>query len=771
MKKYLLITCSILASQFLAASGFITLNNINYTLDTLDNYPVGPGCEYLSIHMARVSDRQGIINAFLLKVDAKNPYMTFQGVLGKGQVVGTETTSSMGKRISTPTHVTIGGTNGDFFATTGNVGRPTSLTIVNSEFAYIPDPGNNHYNGMIGEDNRGYVSFSPTFRATYINPATHDTVSIPRFNYKRNTDELVIYNQHNGANTGTNQYGTEVALALKPGQTWKTNGTFTATVIAKEKDKGSMAIQPGQFVLSGNGTSAAVLDKLNPNDEVQIVLSLQLSDGSFANIAQAVGADNYNYAVKDGKTGMEPFWNELHPRTGFGFSHDADTIIFCVVDGRAVSVGCTTKVLGEIMRHHGAWNAVNWDGGGSSHLWLGGGLGLMNAGCEAAERACGNGMFAVANVPTDDQNIASLYSYWEPLRMPKYGMYSPEFLGYNQYGILINNHVQGVTLSCDPSVGYINQQGDFVAVGNGVLHATYGNVTHDIPVYINSDVTISMRLDSAMVTPASHYPVEVVGAIGNHRITLHPSALAWRSGDPSVATINEEGILTGVSTGRTYIYGTLGDFTDSLLVNSYVPAQNPLAWDNLIDDTHFSMKASSSSWNAALAKATDNKTSLTMNFTGGRNSNIKFTAETLIPGDPDSVEIRLNPNGMPIEKIAVVLQAHNMDNVSVYQDENLDFTKPISVVIPIDRFFQVSRDYDIFPLQFSSFTFYLNTSVKGQFTADIDGIYLYYGDTATELPSLAPAGTDGKAQKLYQNGQIYIRKDNHLHNILGQQIY
>lgn len=770
MKKPFLLSLAIVACQLLFASGFITLNNIKYTLDTLDNYPVGPGCEYLSIHMARVSDHQGIINAFLLKVDAKNPYMTFQGVLGKDQVVGTETTSGMGTRISTPTHVTIGGTNGDFFATSGDIGRPTSLTVVNSEFAYIPDPSNNHHIGAIGDDNRGYVSRYNIFSGFFINPVTEDTVALARVNYKRNTDELVLYNHYNGATTATNEYGTEVALKLNDGQTWKTNGTFVATVVAKEQNKGSMAIQSGQFVLSGHGTSAAILDKLNVNDQVKIVLGLTL-DGKKADIAQSIGADNYNFIIKDGQTGMEPYWNELHPRTGFGYSRDADTILFCVVDGRSVSVGCTTKVLGEIMKHNGAWNAVNWDGGGSSHLWLGGGLGLMNAGCEASERACGNGMFAVANVPTDDQNISSIYSYWEPLRMPKYGMYSPEFLGYNQYGLLINKHVEGVTISCDPEVGYINDEGAFVALGNGVVHATLGTVTHDIPVYIAEGATIAMRLDSAMVTPASHYPVEVVGAVGNHVITLHPSALTWRSADPSVATVTESGVLTGVSTGHTYIYGTLGDFTDSLLVSSFVPTQNPLPWDNLTDDTHFSMKASVSSWNATLAKNEENKTLLSLNFTGGRNSNIKFSSESLIPGDPDSLEIRFNPNGMPVEKVAVVLQAHNATNVSVYQKENIDYTKPVSVIVPIDEFLEVERDYAIFPLQFSSFTFYLNTSVKGEFTADIDGVYLYYGDVVTELETIPfPQNTD-KAQKVYQNGQLYILKDGRVLNILGQEVY
>jgi len=35
----------------------------------------------------------------------------------------------------------------------------------------------------------------------------------------------------------------------------------------------------------------------------------------------------------------------------------------------------------------------------------------------------------------------------------------PEFLGYNQYGVLINKNLQGVTLSCSPEVGEIAPDG------------------------------------------------------------------------------------------------------------------------------------------------------------------------------------------------------------------------------------------------------------------------------------------------------------------------
>ena len=76
-----------------------------------------------------------------------------------------------------------------------------------------------------------------------------------------------------------------------------------------------------------------------------------------------------------------------------------------VVDGRSnISAGCNTRVVGEMLKHYGAYNAVNWDGGGSSCIYVRS-LGQMNNGSDGSERACGNGMFAVVDVPETDNTI------------------------------------------------------------------------------------------------------------------------------------------------------------------------------------------------------------------------------------------------------------------------------------------------------------------------------------------------------------------------------
>ncbi len=58
-----------------------------------------------------------------------------------------------------------------------------------------------------------------------------------------------------------------------------------------------------------------------------------------------------------------------HPRTVVGFSRDSATLYLVTVDGRSQkSVGMTTVELADIMLELGAWQAMNFDGGGSTTM-------------------------------------------------------------------------------------------------------------------------------------------------------------------------------------------------------------------------------------------------------------------------------------------------------------------------------------------------------------------------------------------------------------------
>ena len=74
-------------------------------------------------------------------------------------------------------------------------------------------------------------------------------------------------------------------------------------------------------------------------------------------------------ALADSVEGTKPgFSAARHPRSAVGFSKDSATIFLVAVDGRqAWSVGMSLDELAQAMIAIGAYQALNLDGGGSTH--------------------------------------------------------------------------------------------------------------------------------------------------------------------------------------------------------------------------------------------------------------------------------------------------------------------------------------------------------------------------------------------------------------------
>lgn len=84
-----------------------------------------------------------------------------------------------------------------------------------------------------------------------------------------------------------------------------------------------------------------------------------------------------------------------HPRTAVGFSRDSATLIILTVDGRSENSGGMTLVeLANVMRELGAWQAMNFDGGGSTTMVVDGKV-VNRPSDKEGERAVGNALLVV----------------------------------------------------------------------------------------------------------------------------------------------------------------------------------------------------------------------------------------------------------------------------------------------------------------------------------------------------------------------------------------
>ena len=741
----------------------ITLNGVNYTIDTLAQYPVGPGARFYELRMLRADNGGGRLDCWLMTVDTRNPYVSIEQVLGREQIVGTERPSAMAMRKTTPNHVVYGGVNGDFFATTGDVGRPTGLTVVNNEFAYTPS--NNRRLGGVDEQMRAVIGTTMKYSGKLVLPDTSYTIK--HVNYTRAADELVLYNQHNGATTGTNSYGTELLIELLPDYKWSTSATLKARVTAKEENIGSMLVPKGQAVLSGHGTMQTALNTIAVGDTVTLKFSLKV-DNVTVKMSQCIGGDNYALIVNNGQVEQSNFWNELHPRTAFGATQANDTLLFLVVDGRGVSAGCTTKVLGEIIRYYGAYTAVNWDGGGSSCLYIRP-FGPMNNGSDGSERAVGNAMFAVANIPAEDNTIAAIAPYQPICPVPRYGIVDPKFLGYNQYGVLIDTCVQGVTLRCDASLGSILPDGRFLASGteSGTLTAVYNGanseVTCPITVRLTSSAPVAFRLDSLLTDNFHPYQVSIQSIVNGKVMDLLPSALSWRSTDETVATVDEEGIVRALADGYTDIIGQVGTFADTLRVHVLNPTARMTCWDDFTRHDDWTL-TSTDKFNPAWEN-----TDIVFDFAGGRGAFVRMERQADMMLRPDTIRIPVRTDAV-VQKVTIGIRPNNNNttqNLTLFAD-GMPSGEPVNMDIDVAAAF--GMDEAIFPLHFDYVKFFLSSSTaKTAQRFAMNGIWLLcnaYVDTGDALPSTIAPDASG-VQKLLTPEGLVILRNGRQYSILG----
>jgi len=731
--------CLLLIAYFqpLTASSII-IDNKTYSLDTLAHFRVGPGTQYTQLRL-KSNTR---LDVYFLKVDATNPYITFKAALGRDSIYTGEQPSALAKRKSKEGSVYFAGTNGDFYVTQGFVGYPVGGCMVEREIARIPTTARR----IIAIDENkipqiGVMSFSGELKAGT------QTRAINTVNHLREENQLVLYNQHNGKITRTNAFGTELLVELLPGQSWGANKTMAGRVTKIEQNKGGMSIPKGMAVLSGHGTAATFLNTIALNDVLEISLNLVL-DGQQGPYSEVIGGDNRNPMLKEGvvESNINQIWNELHPRTAVGYSQDRKTMIFCVVDGRGLSAGVTTKQLAELMLSAGAYTAFNMDGGGSSCMYVKE-FGPMNVPSDGTERAVSNSLFAVSTAPTDGV-ISSIESYETTLKLPPNGVFKPRFLGYNQYGVLLNKDLQDVSLSCEPTLGYINAAGQLVASGgnNGLLFATRNNATCTIRVEVVQEAEIALRLDSVLIDNIRNYEIEVQSNIGLNTMSVLPAALKWTVTDPEICRI-DHGILRGLSNGRTMVIGSLGNFKDTLRVSVEAPASGRLVAENFSDTGSWTLNSSLSSWNTRfttdnLPAGWEHGTGIRYTFKSARSPFVKISKNLRFYSLPDTIKVVMNTGNVAFSNLIVGVRSSTQTSSFPVNFAHLAANQQTTLSIPVAQFAGNINDLSQFPVYLDYITFYLNTNTHAAdvtYQFNLKEIALIYKNLPTNvsIPSLS----------------------------------
>ena len=131
MKKLFQSILFLLLLTTYAQANDVVIDGKTYRVDTVALFKAGPGMQYMALEFKGAKR----MNAFFLKVDLTNPYITYRAALGRDSIYGGEQPSKVAARKSKENEVYIAGTNGDFYNVTDYVGMPIGCTVVNNELA------------------------------------------------------------------------------------------------------------------------------------------------------------------------------------------------------------------------------------------------------------------------------------------------------------------------------------------------------------------------------------------------------------------------------------------------------------------------------------------------------------------------------------------------------------------------------------------------------------------------------------------------------------
>ena len=382
MKQLLLLsalgTLSLLPAQAFEAD----LDGTKFNIDTVYCQVVGPGITRSHLTLSASGRSFSVYTSTMRRSDgAEAGVVEPRVIIGKDQCRTAESLTSMAKRHTGGDTQYLTGINGDFFITSsfasqhefGNniLGYPNMSCVIDGKIA-APDMIDitSRENALIITNDSWYID-ATDLRYRLLNNDGSIKVDATAVNYPRRDGEMVVYNSYMGSTTNTAGNGRELVLKLAEGAKWQSNKSTKFVVDADWKSGGNSTIPADGMVIScGPNYKNAFIDGLKKGDEVKlkIVLGLPAHDALKPDVKQVIGGD-VRILNKGEITRNAIRWintpNAKYHRSLVGFSEDRDMMIFAAVDGS----GLTYYESAALMKALGCYDALDFDGGGSTVIW------------------------------------------------------------------------------------------------------------------------------------------------------------------------------------------------------------------------------------------------------------------------------------------------------------------------------------------------------------------------------------------------------------------
>lgn len=322
-----------------------------------------PGLTQISYYSKKSGIKQ---HAQLVDIDPK--YFKFVPVLGGGNTMAKNTVTAMSDYVNAAVaeNASYFGSGKELYGVTKIAGDlVSSMYLTRTAFGILAD----------GKPYIDDVSYSGMVRSK------KGDVYVAGLNGTRTNDSVMLYNQYYGNSTGTDNTGIE--YVVKDNKIVKIN-------------QGNSILRPGEIVVSATGMAKNTLMGLKLGDEL-IVEQILNAPWDTATDILGVGPR----LVKDGQVFVTATKEQIGadvtgaraPRTAVGILRSGH-ILFAVLDGRqAHSKGMMLDEFAQFLIGMDVVDAVNFDGGGSSELVIGGKI--VNSPSDGMQRPVATALTAV----------------------------------------------------------------------------------------------------------------------------------------------------------------------------------------------------------------------------------------------------------------------------------------------------------------------------------------------------------------------------------------
>lgn len=730
MKKlnfFWVISLMALCCNGISAQNALNINGVDQQVDTIvPKHLVGPGTTYAFYHCPNRP-----LTIHVLEIDLTNEYVQMEVCDGGQKSVATETPSSMYNRNNSPGHDMIAAHNGDFFHTSSTDGTATGMSrmglISNGECILNPV---GYPMFVLSDDKVAYTEllyFNATLSTSSASTRIHTLNSHAlEFDATDDSERMILYTNAYGTTTNNTSGGTKAVIAPKAGEfDFSANTTITCIVESVTDNTGSTSIPAGKAVLYGTGANATFLQGLTVGEECTISISNSMpAQSSVTNIKEALGGSGH-FIIQDGEVVISGN-PDIHPRTFMGISQDRKTVYSVVVDGRWTgSAGVSLDDEGRILKWLGAWDGINLDGGGSSGMVVNGEY--KNHPSDGNERAVGNGMLIYSNAPADDA-IAQIAFEARQYNVPITARFKPVIYGYNQYGVLKTKDLENVTLTCDPNIGTINENNEFIAsesVSSGYIYAEHNGIT--TKQLINTIHTpLNLIYDAYIVDNRKSYPIQMNAEIGNFTYDVDATSVNWEIENEDICSISDGKVL-GLKNGTSKLFGTSVNFKDTVEIAVEIPETETLTVLPEFTDTTWSLKQTGGT-NLKISKIDDG---LKLSYTGNgssRGAYIKLASKFSTYGLPHELRMEINPGEAIIKTISISFTNKFGERGSIsLSSEQLE--KNTNNILSANLGDYNFLNNAIYPFSFSEISFTMGTSAKDtEYEIQISKFEQIYGE-------------------------------------------